>query len=369
MMRHRLILLALGLFVAVSMLPSIAEAQSNDFHALYNRVKFHQLSLSARSVGMGGAYSALSGGEMGLTGNPAALGFLEVPFVMLEGDIEDIASDLTFLNPNAPVEGEAQLWSIGVGGAYPLEWGTVGLQYAYRNDELESEAAPSALGLIEQDGDLDRNILSVAFAHACYEDLAFGTKLTYIDWDSTTDINVTRPAPFQLVSLDEDFSGFRGQFGLQYLAHPQLTLGLDGYFGLGERDSNALGDADADSMSIRGGLAWQAVEDIPLLIALDISYDNFDLDGGGNDTDEDLIGIHLGAEYEVYENLFLRAGYQFEDYDYDDSSAGVSQSFTVGGYSVGLGYHYEQFTFDYAFMYVDTGSADLVHYFGVGYEF
>ncbi len=368
MSRLHTLLLALGIISAFMVGPSPAEAQ-NDFHALYNRYRFHHVGYSPRSAAMGGAYSALQDNENGLVGNPASLGFKTAPFIVGGYDWENVSSDLTLLNPNAPVEGEADLMTVNVGGAYPFEWGAVGLQYAYRWDELDSDDAPSAVGFMNQDGELDRSYIGLGVGYKMMEDIALGYRFGYFDWDLERDINVVRPAPFQLAQIDEDFSGHRHQFGVQYLAHEQLVLGLDGYFALGDRDSGTLGDADADSYAVRGGLAWQVTPDLPLTVAMDLNYEIRDLDGAGNDAEEDLFGIHLGVEYEVYENLFLRGGYQFEDIDYEDVPANIDESLSISGFSLGLGYEYENITFDYAFQFIDTGSGDLAHYFGIGYQF
>jgi len=144
---------------------------------------------------------------------------------------------------------------------------------------------------------------------------------------------------------------------------------LDGYYGLGDRDSDLMGNADADSWSIRGGVAWRFLEDIPLLAAMDLNYENRDLDGGLNDNEEDFFSLHLGLEYEAYENLFIRAGYRYEDIEFDSPSTNIFEERSISGYSAGLGYKYGQFKIDYAFVFTDTASSDMGHYVGLGIEF
>lgn len=377
MKRNNIILVALGILSTFSLGPSPAEAQ-NDFYALYNRYRFHQVGYSARSAAMGGAYSALQDAENSLYGNPAALGFQKKPFIMGGFDWEDVASDITMLNPNNAEEAEAEMWSLNFAGLYPFEWGVIGLQYGYRSDDLSSDAANSIAGYMEQNGDLDRHFGGVGFGYEVMENLSLGYRFGYFDYELDRDWDVVRPFPYQFECFEEDFQGHRHQLGAQYVVNEQVVLGIDGAFAFGDRDitlqSSALDfNTDADSYSIRGGVAWKALVDIPLLVSLDVSFDRYELDGAGS-ADEDLIGIHFGAEYEVYENLFLRAGYQFEDYDYTDVTnlntfTNIDESFNVGGYSAGIGYKYNQINFDYAFMYLDTGSGDMAHYFSVGYEF
>jgi len=80
MSRHQLFLVALGILAAVTLGTTPVVAQ-NDFYALYNPFRYHQIGYSPRSAAMGGAYSALQDGENGLVGNPASLVFQEKPFI------------------------------------------------------------------------------------------------------------------------------------------------------------------------------------------------------------------------------------------------------------------------------------------------
>ncbi|MBN2329917.1 MAG: hypothetical protein JXR73_22445 [Candidatus Omnitrophica bacterium] len=376
MSRHHLLLLALGMISALALGPTPADAQ-DDFWALYNRFRYHDIGYSARSAAMGGAYSALQDNENSLLGNPAALGFIETPFVTGHFDYQEVSSALSLDVLGS--EGDAEIWTGQIGGAYPLEWGAIGLQYGYRTDEMDSSTSFTSYpglgaqrGTAQSDGDLDRHYVGLGVGYRIMEELSLGYRFGYLDYDADFgyDVNVVHPAPFSFgVGYSQDFSGHRHQFGLQYLATAGLVLGMDGYFGFSDIDSSELGDADGDSYAIRGGFAWNIMEDIPLLLALDVNYEFRELTGGPNDSEDELIGAHLGAEYEVYEDLFLRAGYQFEDINFDEFAAPIHETIQMGGYTAGFGYKYDQFNFDYAFRYLDTGGGDMAHYFTIGYEF
>lgn len=378
MNRHRPLLLVLGIFTCLYIVPVVAEAQNNDYYAHYNRYRFHELQMFPRSAAMGGAYSALQGGEEALLGNPAAFGFLEKPYVMIGFDFQEVASDVTLLDPMFPVEAENELWDVGIGGAYPFDWGAVGLLYSYREDDMGTKgdvdmgtkgdvfAFP---GFMNQEADMERHHVSVGAGYRINEQWAVGYRYSYIDWELDTQFNVTRPAPFVFATVGEEFQGHRNQVGVQYKLNRNLAFGLDGYYGLGDRDSDLMGNADADSWSIRGGVAWRFLEDIPLLAAMDLNYENRDLDGGLNDSEEDFFSLHLGLEYEAYENLFIRAGYRFEDIEFDSPSTNIFEERSISGYSAGLGYKYGQFKIDYAFVFTDTASSDMGHYVGLGIEF
>jgi len=370
MNRQRPILLALGVFTCLYLVPAMAEAQNNDYYAHYNRQRFYELQLSPRSAAMGGAYSALQGGDEALLGNPAAFGFLEKPYLSLGFDYQEVASDVTLLDPNFPLEAKSEFWDAGIGGAYPFEWGAVGLLYSYREDDMSTDGdAFSMVGFLNQEADLERHQVSVGAGYRIDEQWAVGYRYSYIDWELDTQFNITRPAPGVFATVSEEFQGHRNQVGVQYKMNRNLAFGIDGYYGIGDRDSDQMGDADADSWAIRGGVAWRFLEDIPLLVALDLNYENRELDGGFNDNEEDYFGLHLGAEYEVYENLFLRAGYKFEDIEFDSPVTNINEEPSISGYSAGLGYKYDRFKIDYAFVFTDTASSDMAHYVGFGVEF
>ncbi len=371
MTRYRLTLLALGVAAVSLFVPPIADAQ-DDYYALYNRFQYHHVGLSARSAGMGGVYSALSGGELGLLGNPASLGFSESPFLMLEGELEDVASDISVDAGFGPVaeEADTDIWSIGAGFSYPFEWGGLGIHYNHREDDHDSDVYDLGPFGVKRGGDLEREYISLGGGYRVNEQWAIGYRYSYIDWDQDIKWDAVRAAPgLAFPTVSEDFEGHKNHFGLQYRANEMITLGLDGYYGIGDLDSNiTTGDIDSDSWAVRGGIAWE-LEEIPLLLALDLNFENRELDGRGADTDEDLFGLHLGAEYEVVENLFLRAGYQYEDIDFEDRPALIDESPSIGAYTAGIGYEYDRFTFDYGFIYTDTGSGDITHIFGIGIHF
>ncbi|RJP32337.1 MAG: hypothetical protein C4527_06165 [Candidatus Omnitrophota bacterium] len=381
MIQHRLTLLALGVLSSVLFLPPIADAQ-DDFYALYNRYQFHQIGVSARSVGMGGVYSALTGGDMSLLGNPASLGFQDQRYVMFQTDLGDLSSDISAEDPFTGIgqakKSDADMLALGGGLAYPFEWGGLGLYYDYRDDDVDYNSFRMSTGSLKQSGDLQRHAISFGGGYRVREDISIGYRYTYMDGDMDTVGSLDGLIPLSF-SVNEDFEGHRNHFGVQYKANEMLMFGLDGIYGFGDRDVKNVftmggtttdkGDSDADSWFVRGGVAWQA-EQIPLLLAMDLKFENRELRGGLMDVDEYLWGMHLGAEYEVYENLFLRAGYTFEEYDFQDRPAEINESPTIGSYSAGLGYRYEQFSIDYGFIWSDTGaSGDFTHVIGVGFHF
>jgi len=364
MIRHRLTLLALGAVLTASLLPSPAGAQNN-YTALYNRYRFHDLGPSARSAGMGGVYSALRGGEMGLTGNPAALGFQEKPYVMLEFDSDEVAGVVR------DVKAKSDLWSGGAGLAYPFEWGGVGISYNYRSNDFKADPFTDPSMEFIQDRDLERHALSVGAGYRFTDQLAVGYRYSFLTWDANIDFVQIRPAILAFPRLEENFDGHRNQVGVQYRFNDLLTFGLDGYYGFGDRNSGPLGDADADSWAIRGGVAYKVSETLPLLVAMDLNFENRKLDGSDNNTNEDTFGLHLGAEYKVTDYVALRAGYQYLNIDYKDKDR--IQSFkenpSIGGYTAGLGFEWRNFSLDYGFIYTDAGRGEFTNIVGFGFHF
>jgi long-subunit fatty acid transport protein len=372
MIRIRLAKIAFSVCAAALMVPSFASAQ-NDFYALYNRHLSHSTMLSPRSAAMGGVYSALKGGDMGLLGNPASVGMTEERYATILGNFMEVSSDISMMDPglgtNLTSKTEADLWGVGVGFTMPYEWGGLGLMYDYRSDDYDSDAFNASIGRLVQSSDLERHSVGVTGAYRFQDNMAVGYRYSFIDWDNDLDLTMVSPGPVaNLATIKEDFTGHKNHVGYQVQANELVTLGLDGYYGFGDQDSS-LGDADSDSYAIRAGAAWMYGSDMPLLVALDVKYESRDLDGIGLNVDDDLWGIHVGVEYEVQDDIFLRCGYQLEDFDYQDSLNAINESPTISTWSLGFGYTTEQFTLDYGFMYVDTGDADMVHVIGLGMKF
>ncbi len=372
MKRSYATVLTLGLVSTLFLAPMASQAQ-DDYLALYNRYLFHHIGLNARSAAMGGAYTALKGGDMALSGNPASLGFQTERYIGAEGGFEDVTSDssLDLGGPTASELNETEIWGAGLGLVYPFEWGALALNYHYRDDDLETDEYFLLGTRFEQEGSLERHDISLGYGYAINECFTIGYRYSYIDWDRDTSlIDVGAFVPTTIATINDEFQGHRNQFGMQYEYGENWRFGFDGMYGLGEREIDSLGEADADSWHVRGGVAYDFAEYVPLIVTLDLNFENRELDGAGQDIEDDLLGVHIGAEYEVYENLFVRAGYQVEDIDYQDEINAIDEDVEVSGFSGGLGYEWDQFTFDYGVMFIDTGAdGDLMHVFGVGYRF
>lgn len=373
MTNHRLSILAAAILIGVTSIPMTAVAEE-DFLSLYNEYLFHQLKNSPRSAGMGNAYSALQGADMSFSGNPASLGFLEERYVGLEGGYEELLGsnsiDLGALGSDSASQ-EGEMWDVGIGVAYPFEWGGLALNYGYRDDDVESENFNVGGARYEIEQELERHNVSLTGGYRVNEQFAVGYRYSYITWDQEGALMQTGGFPARAVgNLGEDFDGHRNHAGLQYMVNDCWVIGFDGMYGLGERDFDSGGDADADSWFVRGGMAYTFLNQLPLTLAMDIKFEQLDLDGAGANVDEEIWGVHLGAEYEVYEQLFLRAGYQLEDFNYDDGPNAIDFSQTLNGLTGGLGYEWNDVSFDYSIFWNDTGhGGDLIHVFGVGYHF
>lgn len=367
-------LLALGITVTAAMtVPSHVNAQ-DDFRALYERFLFHEVGVNARSAAMGGAYSALQGGDMGLSGNPASLGFLEDPYFSVDFSQQTVSEDGLvsggFNDPGTSrSEYESDMYTFGGGVAYPFEWGGLALNYNYRDDEVDSADALFASGNAhQQPSELTRHSISLGGGYRLQDVWAVGYRYSYIDIERDIDFNLSRPQPgFTEFTSSRDVEGHNSHIGLQYMANDNVVFGMDGTFGFGDRNIGNT-DFDNDSWSIRGGIAGSPMADYPLLLALDVSYTSLEVDlAGGNDIEDDIIGVHLGGEYEAMDNLFLRAGYRFEDYDFE--AAAVSDDPSVHSLTAGFGYIYNQFTLDYGFQWSDTNDGDISNFVSLGIRF
>lgn len=337
--------------------------------SLYNRYLYHKLTPSARSAAMGGVYSALQGPQMSFSGNPASLGFLEQAYVNIEGHVEDIVGSNTLAEGGTRLDAkqDADIWGIGVGVAYPFEWGAIAANYAYRDDENDTDEFRGQLTRYRITEEVERHMGSIAGGYLVNELVAVGYRYSYIDWDLDRrfiDTGAFVPATFALA--EEDFQGHRNHAGVQYMFNECLVLGLDGMYGVGRRKIEGR-KADADSWFVRGGMAYTWVDVLPLTVALDLKFEKFDLKGAGHRVQQDIFGVHLGAEYEVIDHIFLRAGYNLEDFDYEDRNNPIHVKQTLNGVTGGVGFEWNNINLDYSVMWHDTGaSGDLLHFFGLG---
>ncbi len=371
MTRKSFLLTMLGLVVTALSVPTITNAQSNDFAAHYNRYLFFDSGLATRSAGMGGAYSALRGGEMGFLGNPASMGFVENQYMIIKGGLDEVSSNASrdyYGSGPATTNNEVDIWDVGGGYAYPFQWGAIGAYYNYREDEIDQASYNFANRTASETSDLERHLVSLTGAYRANEFMSVGYRYSYHDWDSDTKANEIAPNPGPLFNYSEDFSGHKNHIGLQYGLNEMLFFGLDGYYGIADWDVSGGGDGDADDWGIRGGAAWHLATEMPITLALDLKWESRDGDFSPGDTDEDLWGVHLGGEIEVTEEYALRLGYRFESFDYEED-LGYDSNPDVSGYTAGIGYKYENYVIDYGLIYTDTGDSDLMHVFGLTYEF
>ncbi|MBI1390183.1 MAG: hypothetical protein GC154_17220 [bacterium] len=371
MIRGCVKLLALGLISTVCLGTSPAQAQ-NDYEALYNRYLYHYVGVPARSAAMGGAYTALKGGDMALYGNPASLGFQKDTYLSVKGGLRDVSSDSSLdiggFSDVSTINND--LWDAGLGLVYPFEWGALSVSYDYSKDEADSDSFNILGSRFKTSSELERHTISLGGGYSINECWAIGYRYSFITWDRDSVLrDVGAFVPTTVASWSDDFDGHRNHFGTQY-EYGAYRFGLDGMFGLGDSSNDAAGDSDRDEWGVRGGAAYDFSEQFPMLVTLDLSFDNRDQDGGGFNNSEDLFGVHVGAEYEAVENLFVRAGYMYEDYSYDDDANAFKADAGISGYTAGLGYSWNQFTLDYGFMFMDVGGdGDLVHVFNIGYHF
>ncbi|MBZ0257335.1 hypothetical protein K8I31_14800, partial [bacterium] len=307
----------------------------NDYEALYNRRLYHQLSVSARSAAMGGAYTALRGGDMALYGNPASLGFQKNPYLAIRGGYRDLSSDSTLelggFSDTSTINNE--LWTTGVGLVYPFEWGALGISYDYSTDDSDSDTFYLLGSRFKTSSELERHNISFGAGYGINECLVTGYRYSFINWYRDYELNdVGSFVPTQVAYWSDDFDGHRNQFGAQY-EYGAYRFGMDGMFGIGESTSKFSGKSDRDEWSVRGGVAYDFSENYPLVLTLDLSYESRDQEGRNFNNSEETWGVHFGAEYELKENLFARAGYMHEDYSYDDDVNIFSANTGLNGYT------------------------------------
>ncbi|MGI6458132.1 MAG: outer membrane beta-barrel protein [bacterium] len=388
----------ISLFICLISTAGITEAQ-DDFFALYHRYLYHETMRSPRAMGMGGAYSALRGHDMGLFGNPATLGWQESYYLHLGGSYEEVSGEIML--QDLAVEGlgsisdaKSEINSGLIGLVVPSEWGGIGLLYHYRNDDADSSTNVVGGGkMIGYKSEAETNQGSVGSGFQMTDQLTLGYRYIYYDRDIYTWSGVIRPVVLatDYYTLHENFEGHNNHFGLQFMVNDQWSVGLEVTYGFGDQNyqfapghgTDLVGDSDPETWSVRSGAAWHLLPNLPLLLAADLRYEEYTLDDGIYNRDEELFGVHVGVEYEVIEHLFIRLGYKYEDIDFSDNfplniplPTGtppmqyiIDENVSYSSYTAGLGYSIGQFNIDYALQVSDTGGKDWYHYIGFGFSF
>ncbi len=272
-----------------------------------------KLGIGARSIAMGRTNMVVPGDINATLVNPANAAFIKnwgltsMYTSLLEGDIT-----YTLLGGG----GESIYGGWGV--AY-LAGGTTGIQVSSRDATGRIVPTGSAF-------DYSNSVIALSWGKLFQEKIAYGATLKL---------------------FSKGFSGYSSGSGLDvdlgmlYMMRPDLNFGLTLQNALPTGISWDNGTSEDVPLNLKGGLSWQAREDINVLADLDLLP----------------FALHSGVEWWVNPRFALRGGL-------DQVSAGGESAMNI---CLGMGTKFKGVTFDYAYYMDSSLAANSTQYFSFGF--
>ncbi|MBI1387508.1 MAG: hypothetical protein GC154_03575 [bacterium] len=305
-------ILALTALCCVSTARAGDDVESHYIRNAYNR--YFPMESSARSRDMGGVFTALKGDSISVWGNPAGLAAVDRALVSLGYQYELIDGD----NLSTGSSADENIYGGLLLGAVPLcNEAVLGVGFVPRFSDWDDVDSREA----------DHYYVPVSLSVKINDQLAVGYGIGYI--------NDKVDGKLYDGSMDD---GLLHRFGVMYSATENLDLGLMGTYGHGTSDGDtATGfhtSGDREAWGIHGGAALQLNDQ--WLWALDLSYENLQTDGSVRftaipgspamtlDEEIDVISVNTGVEFAYSDQLTLRGGAGYANYDYDTTDAAVS---------------------------------------------
>lgn len=308
-----------------------------------------RLSVGARVLGLGGSFVGIADDTSAIFINPAGLGNVDTwQISSTSGKYINFYnySQFSFL--------------------YPTRFGTMGLAYGGSAVEFHYPSA-EIISIGDEIRYLPTGEVSGKYSNTALL-LSFANKFDFL-FLKNLGLGVTLKMLFQDLSLNGTSGNGRGMetnFGLLYPFSNDLYLGLALH--------NAL------PASLGGKLTWSTNTDetLPALLKTGLCYQlmgedkegwrkgrdlKLSLDYDYQLTRKDLPGLfHLGTEWFPTDFVFLRAGVD------QNSSVDTSGNLTtVNDLSLGLGFLFRGFRFDYAYHTYDNIAENTTHYFSISY--
>jgi hypothetical protein len=287
-------------------------------------LQFLKIDMSARSAGMGSAFTMMGNDANSMFHNPSGIAYFDSKYDFFLTNTTWIA-DISYI-------GGGLLLNFGDVGSFGLNFLTADYGEIIGTRITSTEAGFEETGNIG--GDVSSYMVGLVYAKKLSENFAMGGQLKYV---------VQNLAKSQITPggemVNNDVSGIAWEFGTTY--YPGLVESFR--FGMSIKNFSQ-------------ALQYEQEEfELPLTFLIGFAVDAFDIIGNVDQETHSLMiamdavhprdyteRIHLGAEYWFMDMIALRSGYKF-NYDEEGYSLGAGAKLNVGGLNIKLDYAYTDF--------------------------
>lgn len=277
--------------------------------------QFLRVGVTARATALGDAFTARQGDVTTVLYNPASIGFMDQrqATVSYMNHLLDIGSGYI---------GYAQPWA---------DYGVFGSSIVYFNYG-SFEGYDAFANKTESFSAIDWS-WNFFYANQYADQWTYGVNLKYIS------------------SAIEDYSSsaVAMDLGVQYIYKPLMLQAGVSMLNIGQVTKSFIQKKDDLPFSLQVGIA-KKLEKAPITLSAHLLDMNRALSAS------DMVqNFSVGAELNPKENLFIRLGYNNQRHrDLNLNDEGFMSR--IAGFSAGLGYTYERYTFDYSFTSWGIGS-------------
>jgi len=302
-------------------------------------LQFLKIDMSARSAGMGSAFTMMGNDVNSMFHNPSGIAYFDSKYDFFLTNTTWIA-DISYL-------GGGLLINFGDVGTFGLNFMTADYGEINGTRISATDAGFEETGNIG--GDVGAYMVGLVYAKKLSEKFAMGGQLKYV-------VQTLGKSQLTLGGdlIDNEVSGLAFEFGTTF--YPGLAESFR--FGITIKNFS------------QEFIYQQERFELPLTFLIGFAVDAFDIIGNLDQETHSLMiamdavhprdyteRIHLGAEYWFMDMIALRSGYKF-NYDEEGFSVGAGAKLNVGGLNIKL---------DYAF--TDFGVFDNVNRISFGVSF
>ena len=287
-------------------------------------LQFLKIDMSARSAGMGSAFTMMGNDANSMFHNPSGIAYFDSDYDVFLTNTTWIA-DISYI-------GGGLLVNFGNVGTFGLNFMTADYGEIIGTRITSTEAGFEETGNIG--GEVGAYMVGLVYAKKLSDKFSMGGQVKYVTQNL---------AQSQLIEdgdlVDNDASGIAFEFGTTF--YPGLAESFR--FGISIKNFSQEFQYQQESF------------ELPLTFNIGFAVDAFDIIGNVDQEMHSLTialdaihprdyteRIHLGAEYWFMDMVALRGGYKF-NYDEESYSFGVGVNFNVGGLDLKLDYAYADF--------------------------